>query len=219
MKLSQESKRSLIEIYENKGLSIEGGILKILDTSDDEEFDTYIKNAIKKDSESRQKRLEITKTIQKQNNELIKQKNENEKINEELKIALEESRIAKEQALLAKDSAEKARQSAENDFDVLQKKTQYELIGTIVKVSLWMVVGIGITTTALFTYTVISNSSESEIIKNAWSNITGILLTNSFSILGTIMGVKYATERSEKYSPTPTHPIHKNGEICKYCGE
>ena len=35
-------------------------------------------------------------------------------------------------------------------------------------------------------------------ISKSWSNIIGILPTNSFSIVGTIMGVKYASESKEK---------------------
>jgi hypothetical protein len=36
---------------------------------------------------------------------------------------------------------------------------------------------------------------ERTIIESTWSNLFGILLTNSFSIIGTIMGVKYATAK------------------------
>jgi hypothetical protein len=39
---------------------------------------------------------------------------------------------------------------------------------------------------------------DTQIIGSAWSNLFGILLTNAFSIVGTIMGVKYATEKSGK---------------------
>jgi hypothetical protein len=35
---------------------------------------------------------------------------------------------------------------------------------------------------------------DTQVISAAWSNIFGILLTNAFSIVGTIMGIKYATE-------------------------
>jgi hypothetical protein len=35
---------------------------------------------------------------------------------------------------------------------------------------------------------------EVNTIGPAWSNMFGILLTNAFSIVGTIMGVKYATK-------------------------
>jgi hypothetical protein len=36
---------------------------------------------------------------------------------------------------------------------------------------------------------------DTQIIGSTWSNMLGILLTNAFSIVGTIMGVKYATEK------------------------
>jgi hypothetical protein len=35
---------------------------------------------------------------------------------------------------------------------------------------------------------------DTSVIGSTWSNIIGILLTNAFSIVGTIMGVKYASE-------------------------
>lgn len=39
---------------------------------------------------------------------------------------------------------------------------------------------------------------DTTLLGNTWSNMFGILLTNSFSIIGTIMGVKYASEGSGK---------------------
>ena len=35
---------------------------------------------------------------------------------------------------------------------------------------------------------------DTQIIGSTWSNMFGILLTNAFSIVGTIMGVKYANK-------------------------
>jgi len=202
IKLSEDSKKSLIEIHKNNSITLEGNILKLIDTSGDNEFHEYISTAIEKDKESRKKRLEVTKTVQKQNEELVKWKEKNEKINKELKNALTETEKLK-------NNAEKAKLRAENDLDVLQKKTQYELIGAIVKSSLWIVIGIGVTTTLLFSYVVIKDL-ENDVIRNAWSNIIGILLTNSFSILGTIMGVKYATEKSSDTS---------SSKKCEYCSK
>ena len=81
-----------------------------------------------------------------------------------------------------------------SDLDVMQRKSQFQLIGSIVKYALWVIVGTGIITTALYTFAILSNSSETTLIGNTWSNLFGILLTNSFSIIGTIMGVKYANK-------------------------
>jgi hypothetical protein len=78
----------------------------------------------------------------------------------------------------------------------MQKKTQFELIGQIVKVALWVILGVGIITTLLFAFTLVTGK-ENPILESTWSNLFGILLTNSFSIIGTIMGVKYATEKNE----------------------
>jgi hypothetical protein len=41
----------------------------------------------------------------------------------------------------------------------------------------------------------IVSNYDTQIIGSTWSNMFGILLTNAFSIVGTIMGVKYATEK------------------------
>ena len=38
---------------------------------------------------------------------------------------------------------------------------------------------------------------ETQIIGSTWSNMLGILLTNAFSILGTIMGIKYASKEKD----------------------
>jgi DNA-binding XRE family transcriptional regulator len=183
MKFSNDTKAQLIECAKAKGVYLEGNILKLIDSSDDDEFDNYIKLATEKDTDSRRKRLEMTKQVQAQNLELTKWKTENEKINEELKTALSTAEIAKEVALA--------------DLDLLQKKTQYQLIESIVKVSLWIVCGVGIVTTFMFALTIIYGV-DNKIVESAWSNMFGILLTNSFSIIGTIMGVKYAAEKNCK---------------------
>lgn len=179
MKFTKETKVQLIDCAKAKGVYLEGNILKLIDSSDDDDFDKYLKLAIEKDTDTRKKRLEMTKQVQEQNLELTKWKTENEKINEELKVALE--------------TTEKAKEAALNDLDLLQKKTQTELIESIVRVSLWIVSGVGVVTTLMFALSLILGV-DNKIIESAWSNMFGILLTNSFSIIGTIMGVKYASE-------------------------
>jgi hypothetical protein len=74
----------------------------------------------------------------------------------------------------------------------MQKRTQFELIGTIVKVALWVILGVGVITTLVFMIALFAGK-DTAVIGSTWSNIIGILLTNSFSIIGTIMGVKYAS--------------------------
>jgi hypothetical protein len=185
IKLSDDSKKQFIEYCKTKGVCLEGNILKVLDTSDDPEWEQYVSSAIEKDTDIRKKRLEMTKQIQSQNIELVKWKTENEKINDELKAAL--------------SSMEKSKEAALNDLDILQKRTQYHLIETIVKVSLWIVCSVGLITTILFGISLFTGV-DNKIIESSWSNMFGILLTNSFSIIGTIMGVKYASESRNKRS-------------------
>ena len=101
-----------------------------------------------------------------------------------------------EEALIAKASAEEAKTSALNDLDILQKKSQTALISTIVKVALYVIVGVGIITSLMYTFALVINK-DTQIIGSTWSNMLSILLTNAFSIVGTLMGVKYASENKK----------------------
>ena len=84
----------------------------------------------------------------------------------------------------------------ESDLDVLQKKTQTRLIERIVKVSLGVIITVGLITTAMYGIALFNNK-DTQIIGSTWSNLFGILLTNAFSIIGTIMGVKYASKETD----------------------
>jgi hypothetical protein len=88
IKIDKNTKSQLIELQKTKNISLEGNILKIIDSSDDPEFEKYISDSIGKDRESRKKRLEITKQIQTQNKNLIELNSENERINSEIKCSL-----------------------------------------------------------------------------------------------------------------------------------
>jgi len=80
------------------------------------------------------------------------------------------------------------------DLDLIQKKSQFKLIGTIVRVALFVILGVGILTTVMYGMAIMYDK-ETQIIGSTWSNMFGILLTNAFSIVGTIMGVKYASDK------------------------
>ncbi len=80
---------------------------------------------------------------------------------------------------------------------LLQKRSQTELIGTIVKVALIVIISVGIITTCMYGIALFTGM-DTQIIGSTWSNMLGILLTNAFSIVGTIMGVKYASEKQDK---------------------
>ena len=187
MKVSKEVRDCLLEIQKTKRVSLEGNILKILEADEgDDEFKNYLSGSIDKDKEGRRKRLEITKQVQERNKELQASEDENTRINEELKVALHEAENSKNEALVAKDAAL-------NDLDIIQKKSQTELIGTIVKVALLVIISVGIITTIMYGIAMMTGK-DTQIIGSTWSNMFGILLTNAFSIVGTIMGVKYASE-------------------------
>jgi len=165
----------------SKKVYIEGNFVKLLKNSLDEDVVAYIEECKSKDKQARRKRLDVTKQVQEQNKELA----EAAVIKEALVLELQNE----------KDEAERLRDEAVEDLDIMQKRTQFELIGLIVKVALIIIIGVGVTTTLLYTIAMLANK-DTTILGNAWSNLFGILLTNSFSIIGTIMGVKYATEKT-----------------------
>jgi hypothetical protein len=201
MKIKNLNRETLLELSKKK-IYLEGNILKVLQPEDDDqELKEYLELCKEKDLSSRKKRLEITKKIQTQNKDLANLLTENDRVTKELTIALDEaSKSEKEAHRLrelsenARKEAEKLRDEAKEDLDTLQKRTQFQLMGNIVRVALAVIIGVGFLTTGLFTYTLVTGQ-ENPILESTWSNLFGILLTNSFSIIGTIMGVKYATEK------------------------
>lgn len=96
-----------------------------------------------------------------------------------------------------KDDIEKEKNDALNDLDATIKKSQNELIKVIVKCALGVIVGVGLVTTVMYSVAILS-SKDTQIIGSTWSNMFSVLLTNAFSIVGTIMGIKYATQDSNK---------------------
>jgi PAS domain S-box-containing protein len=116
----------------------------------------------------------------------VNSKIEIEKLTGNLQVELEKSQKLK-------DSIEIEKNTALNDLDVLIKKSQSELIKVIVKCALAVIIGVGIVTTMLYWLAIVTNK-ETQIIGSTWSNMFSVLLTNAFSIVGTIMGIKYATQ-------------------------
>jgi len=226
MKIQKSTRDILLEIAKHKRVYVEGNFLKLIEPEEgDEEFEEYLKLCKEKDSTSRRKRLEVTKQVQKQNSELERAQKENKRVNrqlekalneaidsaeqskkskeeaekakEELEVALQLAEQSKEEAHKLKAEAEHAKEVAETDLSLLQKKTQTELMGNIVRVALWVIMGVGLLTTALYVFVMV-RGLDAKIIESTWSNLFGILLTNSFSIIGTIMGVKHANGGDKK---------------------
>jgi hypothetical protein len=197
MGINKVCRDDLLKLANEKRIYLEGNILKVISANDgDSEFIEYLNICKNKDKDSRIKRLSVTKQVQEQNKELVAKQRENDALMEELQTALEEAKNAEWEADKLREEAEKGKDKALEDLELMQKKTQFELIGQIVKVALWVILGVGIITTLLFAFTLVTGK-ENPILESTWSNLFGILLTNSFSIIGTIMGVKYATEKNE----------------------
>jgi len=225
MVLDKNTKKQLIELLKTKNIGLEGNIVKLIDADGDDEFAAYLKQCTDKDVAARRKRLEMTKQVQTQNAELTKLNDANQKMMEELQETLknvEESKLTFEvqnrelnewkqenlrlteelqtemvKSEQARVAAENAKNEAENNLDLIQKKTQFELINNIVRVALYVIIGVGTITTGIYVYSM-TIGMDTDIIGSTWSNMFGILLTNSFSIVGTILGVKYGTSPSKE---------------------
>ena len=225
MILDKNTKKELIELFKSKSIGLEGNIVKLINSDGDEEFASYLKQCSEKDVALRRKRLEITKQVQTQNAELSKLNDANQKMMEELQNTLtsmeeqktqiesqnsellawkqENEKIGAELVEAMKQSeqarliAENAKDQAENNLDMMQKKTQFELINNIVRVALYVIIGVGFITTGIYVYSMALNV-DTDIIGSTWSNMFGILLTNSFSIVGTILGVKYGASPNKE---------------------
>lgn len=195
MKVTEEVQKIFLTLAKEKRIYLEGNILKIIAAErGDKEFTEYLKTCKEKDSTARRKRLQVTKQVQKQNKELTAKEKQNSTLMEDLKVALREAEQSEEEAQALREEAEQGKEQALEDLELMQKKTQFELVGTIVRIALAVIVGVGIITSIMYGLAIVSNY-DTQIIGSTWSNMFGILLTNAFSIVGTIMGVKYATEK------------------------
>lgn len=187
--ITSVSRDALLNLAAQYKVYLEGNILKILKArTGDVEFEAYLKACVDRDQTFRRKRLEVTKQVQRQVKELETVSAERERLMCELQTALDEANALKE-------AAERDKNTALQDLELLQKKKQFELINLIIKIALFIILGVGITTSAVFVFA-LANGIKSPIIENTWSNLFGILLTNAFSIVGTIMGVKYASDKN-----------------------
>ena len=118
--------------------------------------------------------------------ETVNFKNKIDALSKDLKLELDKSQQLK-------NAIEVEKNAALNDLDILMKKSQSELIKTIVVVALVVIVGVGVVTTILYWMAMVTGR-DTQIIGSTWSNMFSVLLTNAFSIVGTIMGIKYATQ-------------------------
>ena len=182
----------LRQVAQEHDLYLEGSILKIISVGDDAEDVDYLNRAKQRDRERRRERLDFTRDVQRQNKELLESKERNAVLMEQLK----EEKARTEDAL---EAAEHALETAKQDLDYAQRKNQFELVGNIVTAALRVIIGVGVITTLMYAIALFITKDPAAVtlLGNTWSNLFGILLTNSFSIVGTIMGVKYATDQRE----------------------
>ena len=121
--------------------------------------------------------------------ETVVSKNKINELSKSLQIELDNSNKLRLAIEMEKDAAL-------NDLDATIKKSQSELIKVIVKSALFVIMSVGFITTIMYSFAILSNK-DTQIIGSTWSNMFSVLLTNAFSIVGTIMGIKYATQEDK----------------------
>jgi hypothetical protein len=121
--------------------------------------------------------------------QMVVSKKKIDELSATLQAELENSNKLKEAIEIEKDAAL-------NDLDASIKKSQNELIKVIVKSALFVIMSVGFITTIMYSFAILSNK-DTQIIGSTWSNMFSVLLTNAFSIVGTIMGIKYATSDNQ----------------------
>jgi methyl-accepting chemotaxis protein len=122
--------------------------------------------------------------------ESVNNKKEIDLLSKDLQLQLKESEKLK-------DDIEKERNVALQDLDATLKKSQSELIKIIVQCALGVIISVGFITTIMYSFALLTQK-DTQIIGSTWSNMFSVLLTNAFSIVGTIMGIKYATSDDKK---------------------
>jgi hypothetical protein len=121
--------------------------------------------------------------------QMVVSKKKIDELSANLQAELENSNKLKEAIEIEKDAAL-------NDLDASIKKSQNELIKVIVKSALFVIMSVGFITTLMYSFAILSDK-DTQIIGSTWSNMFSVLLTNAFSIVGTIMGIKYATSDNQ----------------------
>jgi hypothetical protein len=121
--------------------------------------------------------------------QMVVSKKRIDELSANLQAELENSNKLKEAIEIEKDAAL-------NDLDASIKKSQNELIKVIVKSALFVIMSVGFITTIMYSFAILSDK-DTQIIGSTWSNMFSVLLTNAFSIVGTIMGIKYATSDNQ----------------------
>src|SRR6056300_1412135 len=131
--ITKHTRDVLLEVAKKKKIYVEGNFLKILQAPNgDVEFEEYLKVCKEKDTTARRKRLQVTKQVQKQNKELVAKQKETDDLMVELQNALDSAKQSEEEANKLREDAEKSKYKALEDLDLMQRKSQFELIGTIV---------------------------------------------------------------------------------------
>jgi hypothetical protein len=175
--ITRECVDILLEISE-KGIYLEGALLKVVirgNTLDDSDWIEYLKVASSRDEIKSSERVELTQ-------EALNQKSELERAHKKIKQQYE--LLKKEKAKVEDDVC-----TLEKNLKVLREKNQLKLMNNVVNICLRIIIGIGLSCSIILVVMILFGK-QSDLVESTWSQSILLMLSNSFSIIATIQGVK-----------------------------
>lgn len=175
--MTRECVEMLLEISE-KGIYLEGALLKVISKSNtlrDEDWIGYLKLASERDEIKSRERVELTQ-------EALNQKSELERAHKKIKQQYE--LLKTEKAKVEDDVC-----NLEKNLKVLREKNQLKIMNNVVNICLRIIIGIGVSCSLILIIMLICGN-QSDLVESTWSQSILLMLSNSFSIIATIQGVK-----------------------------
>lgn len=160
------------------GIYLEGALLKVLTKENklsDDDWIEYLKIANDRDENKSKERVELT-------HEALNQKTELERAHKKIK----------QQYKLLKEEKEKVEDNVctlENDLKILREKNQLRILNHVVNICLRIIIGIGFSCSIILVVMLLFGK-QSDLIESTWSQSILLMLSNAFSIIATIQGVK-----------------------------
>ena len=179
--MTRECIEILLEISD-KGVYLEGALLKVISKSNtlrDEDWLEYLELAHDRDDIKSKERVELTQ-------EALNQKTELEKAHKKIKQQYE--LLKKEKAKVEDDVC-----TLEKNLKVLREKNQLKIMNNVVNICLRIIIGIGVSCSLILVF-MLFFGKQSDLVESTWSQSILLMLSNSFSIIATIQGVKSIKE-------------------------
>lgn len=178
--------RVLIDLANEKGLYIEGAVLKLI-KADTPEMKDYLSKAI-----------ELYKGKIRDNNKFQDVAAKLERLNDELNESLKAEKEAKRIAEIERVKAETAKDEALNDLEIVKARTQQELMISSTNKNYYLIGGVFVSFVLIYIVLIVSHHADSAVFANNLGNLGSILFSSAFALISYSLGQKQAQENSKK---------------------